>query len=76
MTGYRSSQEVFDSITEYEAKDPAGLNGFILLLHVGTDPARSDKFYDHLDDLLKWLQAKGYVSVRIDKLLSESARNR
>jgi len=75
-TGYRSNQEIFDSITEYEAKDPAGLNGFILLLHVGTDPARSDKFYDRLDDLLKWLRAKGYVSVRIDKLLSESARNR
>ena len=70
MTAYRSSQEIFDSITEYESKDPAGLNGFILLLHTGTDPARTDKFCDRLADLLKWLQAKRYVSVRIDKLLS------
>ena len=76
MAAYRSSQQIFDSVVEYESKDPAGLNGFILLIHAGTDPARSDKFYGRLDDLLKWLRAKGYVSVRVDELLTEKQRKR
>jgi endoglucanase len=76
MTAYRSSQEIYDSITGYAAKDPSGLNGFILLLHIGTDPARKDKFYGRLDELLNWLGDRGYVLVRIDKLLSERSRNR
>jgi peptidoglycan/xylan/chitin deacetylase (PgdA/CDA1 family) len=76
MTAYRSSQEIYDSIVQYEAKDPNGLNGFILLLHAGTDPARTDKFYDHLDDLLNWLRSKRYDLVRVDKLFSEQPGNR
>jgi endoglucanase len=69
MAAYRSSQQIFDSIVDRETKDPAGLNGFILLLHAGTDPARTDKFYDRLDDLLKFLREKGYALVRVDDLL-------
>ncbi|HYJ90433.1 MAG TPA: hypothetical protein VEV84_03930, partial [Pyrinomonadaceae bacterium] len=59
----------FDSIVDRETKDPASLNGFILLLHAGTDPARTDKFYNRLDDLLKILRSKGYDLVRVDDLL-------
>jgi endoglucanase len=76
MPTYRSSQEIYDSILQHEANDPNGLNGFILLLHAGTDSARTDKFYDRLDDLLEWLRAKRYDLVRVDKLLSEQRRNR
>ena len=47
--GYRSSDEIFDSIMNYEAKNPNGLNGFILLMHIGTDPRRTDKFYNRLE---------------------------
>jgi len=75
MAAYRSSKEIYDSIVQYEAKDPEALNGFILLLHAGTDPARKDKFYTHLDDLLTWLRSKQYVLARVDKLLSEKRRN-
>jgi peptidoglycan/xylan/chitin deacetylase (PgdA/CDA1 family) len=74
MPAYVSSQKIFDSIIGHESKDPAGLNGFILLLHAGTGPTRTDKFYDRLDDLLKWLHAKGYSPVRIDDLLTKTRR--
>ncbi len=71
MPNYRSSEEIFQSIIDYEANTPHGLNGFILLLHTGTAPERKDKFYDRLDDLISALQRKGYVLVRIDELLSQ-----
>jgi peptidoglycan/xylan/chitin deacetylase (PgdA/CDA1 family) len=69
MKAYLSTRQIFDSIVAYESKDPAGLNGFILLLHAGTDPARTDKFSDRLGDLLKFLHEKGYLLIRVDDLL-------
>lgn len=58
MNNYKSSKEIFDSIVDYE--DQHGLNGFLLLTHVGTNPKRDDKFYDKLDALIKILIEKGY----------------
>ncbi|TMI79623.1 MAG: hypothetical protein E6H10_15105 [Bacteroidetes bacterium] len=49
---YRSSEVIFDSIVDYERSHVGGLNGFILLMHIGTDPKRTDKFYNHLPRLL------------------------
>jgi len=69
MKNYRSSDEIFRSIMEYEKNHPAGLNGFILLLHIGTDPKRTDKFYFHLSELLTSLKAKGYQFQTINQLL-------
>lgn len=66
---YVSSERVYHSILEQEANDPNGLNGFILLVHIGTDPRRTDKFYYHLDALLTELKGKGYSFVTIDALL-------
>ncbi|HYG37410.1 MAG TPA: polysaccharide deacetylase family protein [Cytophagales bacterium] len=66
---YRSSEEIYNSIIEYEAKDPNGLNGFILLIHIGTDPRRKDKFYFRLDKLIKEIKSGDYDFVRLDKLL-------
>lgn len=68
---YVSSDRIFQSILEYEKNDPSGLNGFILLIHIGTDPRRTDKFYSQLDDLILELKTKGYRFVRINKLLNE-----
>jgi hypothetical protein len=45
----------------------------MLLMHIGTDPARSDKFYRHLPALIRELRRKGYGFVRIDELLGSSA---
>lgn len=69
MPEYKSSREIYDRILAYEAKDPNGLNGFILLIHIGTDPERTDKFYLLLGELIRDLKAKGYALVRIDELL-------
>lgn len=67
---YRSSDEIYQSIISFESKDAHGLNGFILLIHIGTDPRRTDKFYNKLDGLLNKLKSKGYSFVRIDQLLN------
>ena len=64
-------QEYEKAIKKYEAASPKGLNGFILLLHIGTDPKRTDKFYAQLPNLIKWLKEKGYKFERIDQLLKE-----
>jgi peptidoglycan/xylan/chitin deacetylase (PgdA/CDA1 family) len=69
MLEYLSSQTIYDRILGYEKKDPHGLNGFILLTHIGTDPERTDKFYLKLGDLIRDLKARGYALVRIDELL-------
>jgi peptidoglycan/xylan/chitin deacetylase (PgdA/CDA1 family) len=69
MPEYKSSREIYDRILAYEAKDPNGLNGFILLIHIGTDPERTDKFYLMLEELIRDLKAKSYALVRIDELL-------
>ena len=66
---YVNSKAILESIKQYEAKDPAGLNGFILLSHIGVAPARTDKFYNHLKELIEWLKSKKYELVVIDELL-------
>ncbi len=72
MPNYKSSEEIYKSIIDYEKSDPYGLNGFVLLIHIGTHPDRKDKFYRRMDDLLDYLQHKGYFFLRVDDLLGES----
>ena len=69
MKNYIGSDEILNRIKEYESKEPAGLSGFILLLHIGTAPERADKFYNRLNELIEWLKTKNYDLVRIDRLL-------
>ena len=66
---YVSSDSVFNSIIHYERRSSNGLNGFILLVHLGTDPQRTDKFYKRLPELINELKERGYQFVRIDELL-------
>ena len=68
---YRSSEAILSSITRYESSRPAGLNGFILLMHAGAGPDRSDKFFNQLPVFLKYVKAKGYHFRRIDELLQQ-----
>ena len=67
---YLSSDVIMNSILTYEIKSANGLNGFILLIHIGTDPRRTDKFYKHLPELIKELKKRGYQFERIDELLN------
>ena len=61
------SQKIIDDILAYEKKDPQGLNGFILLLHVGSE--RKDKTYLLLEPLVVELKKRGYAFVPIDEML-------
>lgn len=67
---YKSSRDIYQGIMEFENNQPGGLNGFILLSHVGSSPQRGDKFYYLLDELIGELKQKGYTFVRIDELLA------
>ncbi|MDB6109819.1 MAG: Polysaccharide deacetylase [Pedosphaera sp.] len=64
-----SSQAILDSILKKAHEDPNGLNGFLLLLHIGTGPARTDKMHGYLGKMLDDLSGQGYRFVRIDDLL-------
>jgi hypothetical protein len=64
MKNYRSSETIINDIKAFEKKDQHGLNGCIMLIHLGTAPERTDKFYNRLGDLLSFLKRKGYVTER------------
>ncbi len=68
-----SSEKIFQSIRAREQSDPHGLNGFLLLLHIGSGPARTDKFAARFGELLDALAAKGYEFVRVDEVLEQRA---
>lgn len=67
---YRSSDSIFQSIFSLGQRSPSAFNGFILLLHIGTAPQRTDKLYNRLGKLIQYLKQAGYDMVRIDQLLS------
>jgi peptidoglycan/xylan/chitin deacetylase (PgdA/CDA1 family) len=69
MKNYRNSGTLDQSIINFEKNSSSGLNGFILLMHIGTDPKRTDKFYLYLPELLTYLKQKGYQFQRVDQLL-------
>lgn len=60
------SQKIYDDILAYEQKDPHGLNGFLLLLHLGS--GRKDPFHPRLGALCDELVRRGYQFERIDSL--------
>jgi peptidoglycan/xylan/chitin deacetylase (PgdA/CDA1 family) len=71
LANYRSSARIYQSIIDFEKSDPRGLNGFILLLHIGTHPGRTDKFYRRLEGLLTELRGDSYRFVRVDELMGK-----
>ncbi len=62
---YVPSDSIAARILRYEAAHTNGLNGFLLLLHYGTHPHRTDKFYLRLDALLTELERRGYGFTRV-----------
>jgi endoglucanase len=69
---YVTSEAIYNSIIDYEKKSDEGLNGFILLIHIGTDPRRKDKFYFYLPKLISVLKGRGYEFTKIDKMLMDN----
>ena len=62
------SKKIIEDILAYEQKDPHGLNGFLLLLHVGSQ--RKDKTFLLLGELVTELKKRGYEFARVDELLT------
>ena len=62
---YAPSDAIYKRILAYEASHANGLNGFLLLLHFGTHPHRTDKFYLRLDALMTELEHRGYSFTRV-----------
>jgi len=61
---YRSSKFIYDRVMEVEKKE--GLNGHLMLIHLGTDHRRTDKFYNgYLDKMIRMLKRKGYTFVSV-----------
>ncbi|MCL6260223.1 polysaccharide deacetylase family protein [Aquiflexum sp. TKW24L] len=71
MENYISSEDIMQSIWQCEFKDPNGLNGLILLIHIGVGEKRTDKFYKYLPDLIKGWQKSGYKIVPLETLLGD-----
>ena len=66
---YRSTEVILNSIYDYEATHANGLNGFILLVHIGAGPDRPDPLHERMGELLQRLSDQGYQIVPLRKLL-------
>lgn len=61
MKNYRSSDELLEGLIRFEAADPAGLRGAMILIHPGTHADRTDKLYLKLEEIISLFSAKGYI---------------
>lgn len=68
---YLTSDWIYEHLVKYERSNASGLNGFVVLVHLGTDPRRPDKFYSLLPQLIEYLRDRGYTFKRVDQLLHE-----
>lgn len=64
---YVSSDTIFARILRYEEDN--GLNGFILLTHIGAHPDRPDPFHFWMDDLISELKERGYRFTLLNKAI-------
>ena len=65
-----SSEKIIRDILEHERSSKTGLNGHLLLLHLGSE--RKDKTYSRLNELIDELMKRNYSLVRIDQLLRDA----
>jgi endoglucanase len=61
MANYKSSDVLMETLKKYEATEKYGLNGAIILVHLGTAPGRTDKLYNKLDEMIRYFSSKGYT---------------
>jgi peptidoglycan/xylan/chitin deacetylase (PgdA/CDA1 family) len=65
---FRTSEQIFQDILDFEASDPHGLSGALMLMHLGS--LREDKMHRLLGPLIETLMGMGYEFVRVDEMLS------
>lgn len=71
---YRSSEVIYESIMKFEEQWEDGLNGFLLLTHVGANEKRPDMFYLRLAELIDELKGRRYEFVSVGEMLSEARK--
>lgn len=64
---YRSSKELYNRLMSFEKKK--GLNGHFLMIHFGTHPERTDKFYKLLPQIIRKLKHRGYRFVSVPDMM-------
>lgn len=64
---YLSSEKIFQQLLQEEQEK--GLNGHIILIHLGADTRRKDKFYNRLAEIIQTLKTRGYTFTRVDEIL-------
>lgn len=62
---YRTAEYMLDQLYDFEAR--RGLDGANIIIHLGTQPQRTDKLYRHLPAIIDTLRRRGYRIVRIDE---------
>ncbi len=65
MPEYKTSEYMLRQLWDFEER--RGLNGAVVILHLGTQPARTDKLYHHLPAIIDTLRARGYTIERVDR---------
>ena len=60
LKNYVSSEKLLINLKSFEKTSQNGLNGTFILIHLGTAPERTDKFYGKLSDLIKYFTDLGY----------------
>lgn len=65
MKNYKSSEVLLNDLKRFEASVQNGLNGAILLIHLGTAPDRTDKFYNKLEEIIQYFFSKGYTFMKL-----------
>ena len=69
MKNYYSSDSIYHRIMRYEEEHT--LNGHFMLLHLGTHPERTDKFYLRLPQLIDDLRRRGYEFVGLREMIEQ-----
>ena len=64
---YKSSAQLYKRLLDFERQHT--LNGHFLMIHFGTHPLRTDKFYTMLPKIIKTLQRRGYTFVSVEEML-------
>ena len=64
---YRSSKELYNRLMNFEKNK--GLNGHFLMIHFGTHPERTDKFYKLLPQIIRTLKHRGYRFVSVPDMM-------
>lgn len=63
---YWSTEKIINQVYTYERDK--GLNGYIILIHIGADSRRKDKLYNRLGEFIEEIRSKKYKFVPLEKL--------